>query len=52
LPYIATAGFEHNPALIGLLALTLIAGPRRFALGRFLPLPRSTTTGRPIIVVE
>ena len=26
---LATAGFEHNPALIGLLAPILIAGPRR-----------------------
>ena len=49
---LATAGFEHNPALIGLLAPILIAGPGRFALRRFLPLPRSAPTGRPIIVLE
>jgi putative oxidoreductase len=49
---LATAGFEDNLALIGLLAPILIAGPGRFALGRFLPLPRSTRTGRPIIVLE
>src|SRR5262245_40474154 len=49
---LATAGFEHNPALIGLLAPILIAGPGRFGLGRFLPLPRSAPTGRPIIVLE
>ena len=49
---LATAGFEHNPALIGLLAPILIAGPGRFALRRFLPLPRSAPTGRPIIALE
>jgi putative oxidoreductase len=49
---LATAGFEYNLALIGLLAPILIAGPGRFALGRCLPLPRSETTGRPIIVLE
>jgi putative oxidoreductase len=32
-------GFEYNLALIGLLAAVLIAGPGRFAVGRFLPLP-------------
>jgi putative oxidoreductase len=49
---LATAGFEYNLALIGLLAPILIAGPGRFAIGRFLPLPRSTRTGRPILVLE
>ena len=49
---LATAGFEYNLALIGLLAPILIAGPGRFALGRFLPLPRSAPTGRPIIILE
>src|SRR6266404_6008018 len=38
---LATAGFEYNLALIGLLASILIAGPGRFAIGRFLPLPKS-----------
>jgi putative oxidoreductase len=32
-------GFEYNLALIGLLLPVLIAGPGRFAAGRFLPLP-------------
>src|SRR5262245_38581934 len=52
IPVWLQAGFEHNPALIGLPAPILIAGPGRFALGRFLPLPRSAPTGRPIIVLE
>ena len=45
-------GFEFNLALIGLLLPILIAGPGRFAVGRFLPLPRSKKTGRPIVVLE
>ena len=49
---LATAGFEYNLALIGLLAPTLIAGPGRFAIGQHLPLPKSAKTGRPIVVLE
>src|SRR5438477_6888817 len=49
---LATAGFEYNLALIGLLAPILIAGPGRFAIGRFLPLPKSARTGRPVVVLE
>jgi putative oxidoreductase len=49
---LATAGFEYNLALIGLLAPILIAGPGRFAIGRFLPLPKSAQTGRPVVVLE
>ncbi len=45
-------GFEYNWALIGLLAPTLIAGPGKYAAGRFLPLPKSGRTGRPIPVLE
>ena len=45
-------GFEYNLALIGLLVPILIAGPGRFAVGRFLPLPKSAGTGRPIVVLE
>ena len=45
-------GFEYNLALIGLLAPILIAGPGRFAIGRFLPLPKSAQTWRPIVVLE
>ena len=46
------SGFEYNLALIGLLAAVLIAGPGSFAVGRFLPLPKSARTGRPIVVLE
>src|SRR2546425_3603795 len=49
---LATLGFEYNLALIGLLAPILIAGPGRFALGRFLPLPKSAQTGGPVVVLE
>ena len=49
---LATAGFEYNLALIGLLLPILIAGPGRYAIGRFLPLPKSARTGRPTIVFE
>src|SRR5918996_3862552 len=49
---LATAGFEYNLALIGLLAPILIAGPGSFAIGRFLPLPKSRRTGRPIALLE
>jgi putative oxidoreductase len=49
---LATAGFEFNLALIGLLAPILIAGPGRFAIGRFLPLPKSAQTGQPIVILE
>ncbi|MEX2167849.1 MAG: DoxX family protein [Pirellulales bacterium] len=45
-------GFEYNLALIGLLAPILIAGPGRFAIGRFLPLPKSPPSDRPIVVLE
>ena len=49
---LANAGFEYNFALIGLLAPIVIAGPGSFAIGRFLPLPKSAQTGRPITVLE
>ena len=45
-------GFEYNLALIGLLAPILIAGPGRFSIGRFLPLPKSAQTGRPVVFLE
>ncbi|MEX2120437.1 MAG: DoxX family protein [Pirellulales bacterium] len=45
-------GFEYNLALIGLLVPILVAGPGRFAIGRFLPLPKSARTGRPVVVLE
>ena len=48
----SAGGFEYNLALIGLLAPILIAGPGRFAIGRFLPLPKSPRSDRPIVVLE
>jgi putative oxidoreductase len=49
---LATAGFEYNLALIGLLAPIMIAGPGRFSVGRFLPLPKRKGTRQPILVLE
>jgi putative oxidoreductase len=45
-------GFEYNLALIGLLLPTLLCGPGRFSIGLFLPLPKSASTGRPIVFIE
>ncbi|CAN5776923.1 hypothetical protein BH11PLA1_BH11PLA1_05250 [soil metagenome] len=45
------AGFEYCLALIGLLLPILLAGPGRFSIGRFLPLPKSTG-GRVVKVLE
>jgi len=50
--FASAGGFEYNLALIGLLAPILIAGPGRHAVGRFLPLPRSSISGRPVMVLE
>lgn len=50
--FLSDGGFEYNWALIGLLAPILIAGPGRFFIGRFLPLPKSAQTGRPIVMLE
>jgi putative oxidoreductase len=49
---LAEAGFEYNLALIGLLLPILIAGPGRYSIGRYLPLPQSKSTGRPIVALE
>lgn len=51
--FLSTGGFEYNLALIGLLVPTLVAGPGRHSVGRFLPLPKSKATGsRPVVVLE
>lgn len=50
--FMSSGGYEYNLALIGLLAPTLIAGPGRYAIGRFLPLPKSARTGHPVRVLE
>jgi putative oxidoreductase len=39
--FFAPTGFEYNLALIGLLLPVLIAGPGRYAVGRYLPAFRS-----------
>jgi putative oxidoreductase len=49
---LSDGGFEYNLALIGLLAPILLAGPGRFSIGRYLPLPKSPQTGRPLLVLE
>ncbi len=50
--FLKNNGFEFNLALIGLLAPILLVGPGRLAIGRFLPLPRSPKTKRPIVILE
>jgi putative oxidoreductase len=50
--FLQNGGFEYNVALIGLLLPILIAGPGIFAIGRLLPLPKSSSTGRPVVVLE
>ena len=45
-------GFEYNLALIGLLVPTLFAGPGHFSIGRFLPLPKSIRSDRPVLFLE
>jgi putative oxidoreductase len=50
--FLQNGGFEYNLALIGLLVPVLIAGPGKIAIGRFLPLPKSARTGKPVIFVE
>jgi putative oxidoreductase len=45
------AGFEYCFALIGLLLPIVICGPGRFSIGQFF-LPRSSRTGKPLIVLE
>jgi putative oxidoreductase len=44
-------GFEYHLLAIGILLPILIAGPGRFAVGRFLPLPK-VAGERPVAVLE
>ncbi|HKP12286.1 MAG TPA: DoxX family protein [Blastocatellia bacterium] len=44
----AGEGFEYHLLAIGLLAVVLLAGPGRLAIGRFLPLPKKAG-GRQLI---
>jgi putative oxidoreductase len=48
---LATAGFEYNLALIGLLLPILILGPGRLSIGQLF-LPKSSRTGRPVVILE
>lgn len=48
----ANKGYEYNVVLIGMLLPIVIAGPGHYALGRFLPLPKSARTGRPVMPLE
>lgn len=50
--FMSAGGFEYNLALIGLLLPTLIAGPGRYSVGRYLPLPKSKASGKPVAVFE
>ena len=50
--FLSDRGYEFNLALIGLALPVLIAGPGRFSLGRYLPLPRQPGTGQPIPALE
>src|ERR671932_2040463 len=47
----AGEGFEYHLLAIGILLPVLIAGPGRFAVGRFLPLPK-VAGQRPVPVLE
>lgn len=50
--FMSDGGYEYNLALIGLLLPIVLVGPGRFAVGRFLPLPRSKKTGAPLLPLE
>jgi putative oxidoreductase len=48
----AGEGYEYHIIAIGILLPILIAGAGRFAVGRYLPLPKSKDRERPIAVLE
>jgi len=48
----AGEGFEYHLLAIGILLPIVIAGPGRFAVGRFLPLPKVADKQRPVTVLE
>jgi putative oxidoreductase len=48
----AGEGFEYHLLAIALLLAILIAGPGRFTIGRFLPLPKSRGSDRPLAILE
>jgi putative oxidoreductase len=45
-------GFEYHLLAIAVLSTILIAGPGRFAIGHFLPLPKNRRMERPVLVLE
>jgi putative oxidoreductase len=45
-------GFEYHLLVIGTLLPILIAGPGRFAIGRYLPLPKIARADRVVTVLE
>jgi len=46
----AGEGFEYHLLAIAVLSTILIAGPGRFAIGRFLPLPKRND--QPVLILE
>src|SRR5438067_8039452 len=50
--FLDKGGFKYNLALIALSAPIVILGPGRWAIGRYLPLPKSRRTGRVVAGVE
>src|SRR5262249_40449087 len=48
----AGEGFEYHLLAIGTLLPILIAGPGRFAIGRYLPLPKVASADRVVTVLE
>ena len=48
----AGEGFEYHLLVIGILLPILIAGPGRFAIGRYLPLPKVAGNERVVTVLE
>ncbi|HJZ79823.1 MAG TPA: DoxX family protein, partial [Pyrinomonadaceae bacterium] len=47
----AGEGFEYHLLAIAVLLVIVIAGPGRYAIGRFLPLPKATGD-RPIAILD
>ena len=45
-------GFEYHLLAISILLVILISGPGRFAIGKYLPLPKAKGSERPVVVLE
>ncbi len=48
----AGEGYEYHLLVIGMAMALVLAGPGRFAVGRFLPLPKVAGTSQPVPVIE